>query len=61
MLMPNMEEPNLTGNTIGYGALLYFTRKLNGWYMWVLRAYAIVLISPFFIKYIPVVFQWLFT
>ncbi|MFN3633989.1 hypothetical protein, partial [Exiguobacterium profundum] len=45
MLMPNLEEPHLTGNTIGYGALLYFTRKLNGWYIWVLRAFAIVLIS----------------
>lgn len=38
-----------------------FTRKYNGWYMWVLRAFAIVPVSLFFVKYVPIVFNWLFT
>lgn len=60
LLTPNMEEPNVTGDAIAYGALLFYTRNFNGWYIWVLRVISIVPVSLFFIKYIPVVFQWLF-
>lgn len=61
IIAQGMEEPDVTGNAVTYSALIFFTRKYNGWYMWVFRAFAIVPVSLFFVKYIPIVFNWLFT
>lgn len=55
-----MEEPDVTGNALTYAALLFLTRKYNDWYIWPVKVVFIFFVSLFFIKYIPVVFNWLF-
>lgn len=52
-------EPRLTGNAISHGLLLYFIRKLNGWYMWPVRLLLGISVILFFIVYIPVFFEWI--
>ncbi|VXB26916.1 conserved membrane hypothetical protein [Exiguobacterium sp. 8H] len=52
-------EPNLTANAIAFGALLFYFRKFKGKYTWILRLFAVIPVSLFFIIYIPKVFSWL--
>lgn len=61
LLAQIMEEPDVTGNAITYAALLFLTRKYNDWYMWPVKVVFIFFVSLFFIKYVPVVFNWLIT
>ena len=55
-----IEEPNLTANAITFGALLFYFRKFKGKYTWILRLFAVIPISLFFIIYIPRVLSWFF-
>lgn len=54
-----IEEPNLTVNAIAFDALLFYFRKFKGKYTWILRLFAVIPVSLFFIIYIPKVFIWL--
>lgn len=56
-----MEEPNLTQSLIANALFLFFTRKLNDWFMWPFKVLSILFVSLFFVKYVPIVFNWLFT
>lgn len=60
LVAQSMEEPDVTGNAITYAALLFLTRKYNNWYMWPVKVIFIFFVSLFFIKYIPVVINWVF-
>lgn len=60
LLAQSMEEPDVTGNAITYAAFLFLTRKYNDWYMRPVKVVFIFFVSLFFIKYIPVVVNWLF-
>lgn len=53
-----IEEPNLTANSITFGALLYYFRKFKGKYTWILRLFALIPVGLFFIIYIPKVLSW---
>ncbi len=52
---------NVTQNALLHGVILFWMRKDNAWYMWLLKVPPLFFVSLFFIKYIPIVFQWLFT
>ncbi|WP_131484863.1 hypothetical protein [Exiguobacterium sp. SL-9] len=52
---------NVTQNALLHAIFLFWMRKDNAWYMWLLKGPSLFFVSLFFIKYIPVVFQWLFT
>ncbi|OGX80346.1 hypothetical protein A6395_01850 [Exiguobacterium sp. SH31] len=56
-----MHEPHVTQNALINGIVLIMMRKENAWYIWLLKAPSLFFVSLFFIKYIPVIFQWLFT
>ncbi|WP_058763824.1 MULTISPECIES: hypothetical protein [Exiguobacterium] len=61
LLSQMMEEPNLTQSLIANALFLFFTRKLNDWFMWPFKVLSILFVSLFFVKYVPIVFNWLFT
>ncbi|WP_228618348.1 hypothetical protein [Exiguobacterium sp.] len=56
-----MHGSNVAQNALLHAIFLFWMRKDNAWYMWLLKGPSLFFISLFFIKYIPVVFQWLFT
>ncbi|WP_367660614.1 hypothetical protein [Exiguobacterium alkaliphilum] len=51
---------NVTQNALLHALFLFWMRKNNAWYVWVLKVPSLFFVSLFFIKYIPIVFQWLF-
>lgn len=53
--------PNVIQNALFHGIILFWMRKDNAWYMWLLKVPSIFFVSLFFVKFIPVVFNWLFT
>lgn len=60
MIENNIEEPNVTANAITFAALLFYFRKFKGIYTWIVRLFAVIPVSIFFIIYIPKVFSWFF-
>ncbi|WP_161566996.1 MULTISPECIES: hypothetical protein [unclassified Exiguobacterium] len=56
-----MHEPHVTQNALINGIVLIMMRKENAWYIWLLKAPSLFFVSLFFVKYIPLVFKWLFT
>ena len=53
--------PNVTQHALLHAVILFWMRKDNVWYMWLLKVPSLFFVSLFFVKYVPIVFNWLFT
>lgn len=53
--------PNVTQHVLLHAVILFWMHKDNVWYMWLLKVPSLFFVSLFFIKYVPVVFNWLVT
>ncbi|UTT44253.1 hypothetical protein [Exiguobacterium aurantiacum] len=53
--------PNVTQHALLHAVILFWMRKDKARYMWLLKVPSLFFVSLFFIKYVPVVFNWLVT
>ncbi|MFN3634055.1 hypothetical protein [Exiguobacterium profundum] len=51
---------NVTQNALLHAIILFWMRKDNVWYMWLLKVPSLFFVSLFFIKYVPIVFNRIF-